>query len=166
MSIRYISTKVFSSIVSFLSVLVPTPCQQSYFSHNHSFSRPCNGQILVSVFLNFLFACVGRMPAPVLNGTLWLQTSSVFGLALVERRPHYLIPGVCSGRGVSAFSQDTPSLRTETEMRRMKQKLVLLSGSSCLEALGANPSSPRDTPGSEVNDPTDPVPDSSMPQQS
>ena len=61
--------KIFSTIVSFLSVLVPTPRQQSYFSHNHSFSGPCNGQILVSVF-NFLSACVYTMPAPVPNGTL------------------------------------------------------------------------------------------------
>ena len=56
----------------------------------------------LSQFFNFLFACVYTMPAPVLNGTLWLQTSPVFGLPLVERRPHYLVPGVCSGRGVSA----------------------------------------------------------------
>ena len=53
----------------------------------------------------------------------------------------------------------------DEKMRRMEEK-QLLSGSSCLEALGADPSSSRNTPGSEVNDPADPVPDTSMPQQS
>ena len=54
--------------------------------------------------LSFYFSiCLcSTMPAPVPNGTLWLQTSPVLGLPLVERRPHYLVPGVWCGRGVSA----------------------------------------------------------------
>ena len=55
----------FISVVSLLSVLVLTPRQQNYFSHNYSFSGPCCGQILVSVFI-FLFACVLRCLLPYL----------------------------------------------------------------------------------------------------
>ena len=45
-------------------------------------------------------------------------------------------------------------------------KKVLLSGSSYLEALGVDPSSPRTVPRSEKNDPADPVLDTGMYQQS
>ena len=89
-SIRYIST-FFISVLSFLSVLMLTPRQQNHFSHIYSFSRPCGGQILVSVFIFSICLC-STMPAPISNGTLWLQTSPVLGLPLVERRPHYLVP--------------------------------------------------------------------------
>ena len=61
--------------------------------------------------LSFYFSiCLcSTMSAPVPNGTLWLQTSPFPGLPLVERRPHYLVPGVWSGRGVSATRfPDTP----------------------------------------------------------
>ena len=44
------------------------------FSHNHSFCWSCNDQILASVLKIFYYLC-SRMPAPVLNGTLWLPTS-------------------------------------------------------------------------------------------
>ena len=54
---------------------------------------------LVSVF--FSICLCSTMPAPVPNGTLSLQTSPVLGLPLVESRPHYLVPGVWCGRGVS-----------------------------------------------------------------
>ena len=108
MSIRYIST-FFISVLSFLSVLMLTPCQQSHFSHVYSFSRPCGGQILVSVFIFSICLC-STMLAPVPNGTLWLQTSPSLGLPLVEWRPHYLVPGVWCGRGVSATRFPTHTL--------------------------------------------------------
>ena len=82
---------IFISVLSFLSVLMLTPRQQSDFSHIYSFSRPCGGQILLSVFIFSICLC-STMPAPIPNGTLWLQTSPVLGLPLVERRPHYLVP--------------------------------------------------------------------------
>ena len=45
---------------------MPTPRQQSFFSHVYSCSGPCGGQILVSVFFIFLFACVLRCLRPYL----------------------------------------------------------------------------------------------------
>ena len=91
--------KFFSSIVFSLSVLLPTSRQQSYLSHNHSFSRPCNGQILVSVLLIFYFACaVGCLP-PYLMVHCGCKHPSFFGLALVDRRPHYFVLGVMHQEG-------------------------------------------------------------------
>ena len=78
--------------------------------------------------LSFYFSiCLcSTMTAPVPNGTLWLQTSPVFGLPLVERRPHYLVPGVWSGRGVSSTRFPTHTLpqngNLDEKMRRMKTK--------------------------------------------
>ena len=78
--------------------------------------------------LSFYFSiCLcSTMPAPVPSCTLWLQTSPVFGLPLVERRPHYLVLGVWSGRGVSATRFPTHPLpqngNLDEKMRRMKTK--------------------------------------------
>ena len=102
-SIRYISTLLFW--LSFLSVLILTPR-----------SLPSCLQLLRALWrpnpcLSFYFSiCLCfTMPAPVPIGTLWLQTSLVLRLPLVGRRPHYFVPGVWCGRGVSATrSPDTP----------------------------------------------------------
>ena len=55
----------FILVLSFLSVLMPTSRQQSHFSNVYSFSGPCGGQILVSVFY-FYFCLRSTMPAPYL----------------------------------------------------------------------------------------------------
>ena len=127
----------------------PNPCPSFYFS----------------------ICLCSTMPAPLPIGTLWLQTSLVLGLPLVERLPNYLVPGVWCGRGVSATRFPTHSLPQngnvdeKDEKNRVMTKKVLLSGSSYLEALGVDPSSPRTAPCSETNDPTDPVLDTGMHQQ-
>ena len=102
---------------------------------------------LSQFFLIFYFACVGRMPAPVLNGTLWLQTSSFFRACLGGAASPLFRPWSNAAGGVSpprVFPRHPlpQNGKLDEKMRRMKQKLLLLSGSSCLEALGANPSSP------------------------
>ena len=112
------------------------------------------------------------MPAPLPIGTLCLQTSLVLGLPLVERCPHYLVPGVWCVRGVSATRFQTHphpqngNFDEKDEKNRVMTKKVLLSGSSYLEALRVDPSSPPTAPCSETNDPADPVLDTGMHQQS
>ena len=103
----YASYSLYYFSLSFLSVLMLTPRQQSL--------PPCL-QLLRAMWrpnpcLRFYFSiCLCfTMPAPIPIGTLWLQTSLVLGLPLVGRHPHYLVPGVWCGRGVSATrSPDTP----------------------------------------------------------
>ena len=91
----------------------------SFLSHgNSSVSRVTSITSTVPPGLNyaakslsqFFFICLCfTMPAPLPIGTLWLQTSLVLGLPLVGRGPHYFVPGVWRGRGVSATrSPDTP----------------------------------------------------------
>ena len=94
------------------------PRQQSHFSHIYSFSGPCGGQILVSVFI-FLFACVLRCLRPYqmvhcgcrhpssLDSPWWSGVPITSSLE-------------CGAGGVSAprVSRHTLSLKTETWMKR------------------------------------------------
>ena len=71
------------------------------------------------------------MPAPILNGTLWLQTSFVSRACLSGAASPLFRPWSDGAGGVSPprVSQDTPSLKTENldeKMKRMKQKLAPL----------------------------------------
>ena len=157
--------------LSFLSVLMLTPQSAE--------SLPSCLQLLRALWrpnpcLSFYFPiCLCfTMPPPVPIGTLWLQTSLILGLPLVERRSHYLVPGVWCGRDVSAprFSihplPQNGNFDEKDEKNSVMTKKVLLSGSSYLEALGVDPSSPRTAPCSETNDPADPVLDTGLHQQS
>ena len=122
--------KFFSSIMSSLSVLLPTSRQQSYLSHNHSFSRPCNGQILVSVLLIFYFACaVGCLPPylmvhcgcrhPLFRACLSGAASPLF-------RPWSDAAGGVSPPRVFPRHPLPQNGKLDEKMRRMKQKLVPL----------------------------------------
>ena len=71
------------------------------------------------------------MPPPVLNGTLWLQTSFDSRACLSGAASPLFRPWSDGAGGVSPprVSQDTPSLKNgklDEKMRRMKQKLVPL----------------------------------------
>ena len=70
------------------------------------------------------------MPAPVLSGTLWLQTSFDSRACLSGAASPLFRPWSDGAGGVSLprVSQDTPSLKRKLDekMRRMKQKLAPL----------------------------------------
>ena len=103
----YLPLRVYTLHIYFIILVYPS-CRSSCQPLVSRVTSPCL-ELLRALWrpnpcLSFYFSiCLcSTMPAPVPNGTLWLQTSPVLGLPLVERRPHYLIPGVWYGRDVSA----------------------------------------------------------------
>ena len=69
---------------------------------------------------------------------------SILGLALVERRPHYFVPGVMGREGClrHAFPKTPPPLKRKIGRKDEKNEAkACASGFSCLDALEANPSS-------------------------
>ena len=95
----------------------PSCVSRVAFSHNHSFCWSCNDQILASVLKIFYYLC-GRMPAPVLNSTLWLPTSFHSGACLSGAASPLSRPWSDGAGGVSppCVPRDTPSLKTEDWM--------------------------------------------------
>ena len=97
----------------------PSCVSRVAFSHNHSFCWSCNDQILASVLKIVYYLC-SRMPAPVLNSTLWLPTSLYSGACLSGAASPLSRPWSDGAGGVSPsrVPRDTPSLKTEDWMKR------------------------------------------------
>ena len=120
----------------------PSCVSRVAFSHNHSFCWSCNDQILASVLKMFYYLC-GRMPAPVLNSTLWLPTSLYSWACLSGAASPLSRPWSDGAGGVSPprVPQDTPSVKTEDWMKSgRRRRLPLREGRLCQNSGLSRPS--------------------------